>query len=172
MEYTTEQTIERLWKRIEHLEEKNKILQERLYGKYRGLTEDRVEVLRIVRYEGPRSLIEKQVQQSLHGSREGWTGAGHPDGGIVITAETIGEFPRVVQLANAQANPQQEEPQVPRLEKYEKYLNAPETPATRAARAADSLNTLLDVDLPKVGGEASEMPEVLEQPDAADTKEG
>ena len=53
--------------------------------------EDTVRVLRIIDYVGPRSLIEKQIKNSLHGERNGVNKS------VTIRATTLGEFPEIMQ---------------------------------------------------------------------------
>jgi hypothetical protein len=67
--------------------------------------EDIVRVLRIVQYEGPRSLVEKQIENSIHGMRYGLRQLGNyePENRVQITAVTLGEFPQV--LTEAQRTP-------------------------------------------------------------------
>ncbi|API60581.1 hypothetical protein BSL82_15860 [Tardibacter chloracetimidivorans] len=54
---------------------------------------DIVRVLRVVEYVGPRDLIEKQIANSLHGSKT----FGHL-GEVRISAVTIGEFPEILKV--------------------------------------------------------------------------
>lgn len=53
------------------------------------MTEDIVRVLRIIEYTGPRSLVEKQISNSIHGTR-------CPGNGVIIRAATIGEYPEIM----------------------------------------------------------------------------
>ena len=57
--------------------------------------EDRVRVLRIIEYEGPRSWVELTVSMAIHGRRQ-LTERG---GGGTITAVTIDAFPRILEEA-------------------------------------------------------------------------
>ena len=68
--------------------------------------EDRVRVLRVVEYAGPRSLVEEQIKLSVHGTRQGIGTVRdaimhpkHPDGPVLITAVTLDEFPEVLERA-------------------------------------------------------------------------
>lgn len=54
--------------------------------------EDIIRVLRIVEYIGPRSKIEQQVLNSIHGERSFGNYAG-----ITIRAATLGEFPEIME---------------------------------------------------------------------------
>lgn len=56
---------------------------------------DIVRVLRIVEYVGPREAIEKQVANSIHGSRTYPTRFGE----VTIRAATIGEYPEILDRA-------------------------------------------------------------------------
>jgi hypothetical protein len=56
-------------------------------------TEDRIRILRVVQYTGPRAAVEHQVKMSLHGSKYIQTT------GVTITAVTIEEFPEVLDTA-------------------------------------------------------------------------
>lgn len=56
-------------------------------------TEDRVRVLRLVEYEGPRSWVELTVARAIHG-----THVFRPDGGRV-TGVTLDVFPEVLERA-------------------------------------------------------------------------
>lgn len=56
---------------------------------------DRIRVLRIIEYVGPRDAVEEQIKRSLHGTRAGGrslSGFGHCD----ITAMTLGLVPEVL----------------------------------------------------------------------------
>lgn len=65
--------------------------------------EEIVQVLRVVLYEGPRSLVEKQIAQSLHGTRLGMTGVSKT--GVKITAVSLNEFPQVLEKARGEVKP-------------------------------------------------------------------
>lgn len=54
---------------------------------------DIIRVLRVVEICGPRDLVEKQVNNSLHGQREGAYSA---HGMVVIRAATIGNYPEIL----------------------------------------------------------------------------
>lgn len=54
---------------------------------------DRVRVLRLVQYEGPRDAIEKQIANSLHGS-----GKFGPNQSITITTFDLDMFPKVIDV--------------------------------------------------------------------------
>jgi hypothetical protein len=55
--------------------------------------EDRVRVLRLVEYEGPRNLVEAQILNSIHGTRMTCQGR------VRITAVTLDQFPEVLEKA-------------------------------------------------------------------------
>ena len=57
---------------------------------------DTVRVLRLIEYEGPRDLMEKQLAKSLHGTRIGMCSKEYPDG-IRITAVTLDQFPQILE---------------------------------------------------------------------------
>jgi hypothetical protein len=57
---------------------------------------DIVRVLRIVEIVGPRDLVERQVNGSLHGQR---LGAKSADGQVVIRAATIGTYPEILAIS-------------------------------------------------------------------------
>lgn len=59
------------------------------------MTEDIVRVLRIIEIVGPRSLVEKQVANSIHGTKT-WND-------IRISAATIGEFPEILERVNTES---------------------------------------------------------------------
>lgn len=52
--------------------------------------EDTIRILRIVEYTGPRSAIEEQVRNSIHGERKVVHGT------VTIRAATVGEFPEIL----------------------------------------------------------------------------
>lgn len=58
---------------------------------------DIVRILRIVEYIGPREAIEKQIENSIHGTRR----FDHRLGPVTINAVTIGEFPEILERASA-----------------------------------------------------------------------
>lgn len=71
--------------------------------------EDYVRILRLYSFEGPRSLVEKQVQNSLpNGSTRkgvmfGSTKADSEKGDIIFTVATLGDFPEI--MSRAQTTP-------------------------------------------------------------------
>lgn len=75
--------------------------------------EDRVRVLRLVEYEGPRAAVERQVENSIHGTRwfhRSWgkhTQVDEPLPGMRITAVTLGVYPEVVEAGREVADPRQ-----------------------------------------------------------------
>src|SRR6266852_4890752 len=56
------------------------------------MAEDIVRVLRIIRYTGPRSKVEKQIERSMHGTRD----CGN---GVLISAATLGTYPDILEKA-------------------------------------------------------------------------
>lgn len=54
-------------------------------------SEDRVRVLRLIEYIGPRSLVEKAVERSMHGTKI--------FGELQINVATIGTFPEILDTA-------------------------------------------------------------------------
>lgn len=52
-------------------------------------SQDLVRVLRIIEYTGPRKRVERQIQESLHGTKN----CGF---GLVIRAATIGTYPEIL----------------------------------------------------------------------------
>ena len=59
-------------------------------------SEDKVRVVRIVQYEGPRSNVERVVAQSIHGT--------HTFGqDVYISAATLGTYPEILEKALAEA---------------------------------------------------------------------
>jgi hypothetical protein len=72
---------------------------------------DIVRVLRLVEYEGPRDLVEKQIENSIHGTRYGIVGrglgGGWPRPAVRITAVTLEEFPQVLEEARRVACPKE-----------------------------------------------------------------
>ena len=75
------------------------------------VTEDRVRVLRLIEYEGPRAAVERQVENSIHGTRTFHTSWGkrtpvdQPLGAIRITAVTLGQYPEVIEQAREIIDP-------------------------------------------------------------------
>jgi hypothetical protein len=61
---------------------------------------DIIRVLRLIEYEGPRDLVEKQLKMSLHGTRNGIQ---DKESSVRITAVTLDQFPQV--LSEAQQIP-------------------------------------------------------------------
>lgn len=58
--------------------------------------EDTIRVLRIIEFSGPRSAVEKQVEQSIHGQKT----IRQPNGqDLVIRAATIGMYPEILAAA-------------------------------------------------------------------------
>ena len=53
-------------------------------------TEDRVRVLRVLEYEGPRSVIEDILKRSIHGEKI------VNGGNVFIRAATLGLFPEIL----------------------------------------------------------------------------
>jgi len=53
---------------------------------------DKIRVLRIISYEGPREVVEENISKAIHGSKE-WGLEGRR---IKITATTLGEFPEIL----------------------------------------------------------------------------
>lgn len=56
---------------------------------------DTVRVIRIIEYIGPRDKIEKQIERSVHGTKE-W------GNGVIIRAVTLGTFPEIMIADNEQ----------------------------------------------------------------------
>lgn len=61
------------------------------------IKEDIVRVLRLVEYEGPRSLVEKQIENSITGTK--WGHGNSAIGRVRITAVTLDQFPQVLEEA-------------------------------------------------------------------------
>jgi hypothetical protein len=61
------------------------------------MPQDIVRVLRLIEYEGPRDLVEKQVKDSLHGTRTGIRDK--ENNSVRITAVTLDTFPQVLEEA-------------------------------------------------------------------------
>lgn len=64
--------------------------------------EDIVRVLRVLEYSGPRSAVEKQIKNSIHGEmrytvRSGNFGEGRRIGEVIIRAATVGTFPEILE---------------------------------------------------------------------------
>ena len=64
--------------------------------------EDRVRVLRLVEYEGPRSLVEAQIKNSIHGTR---CFSPNRSDRVRITAVTLDQFPEVLEKARQTPDP-------------------------------------------------------------------
>ena len=58
------------------------------------MTQDRVRVLRVIEYIGPRDWIEKQVAASIHGTKD--LGQGR-----LINVATIGAYPEILESCKA-----------------------------------------------------------------------
>jgi hypothetical protein len=56
------------------------------------MSEDIVRVLRILEYTGPRTVVEKEVERSIHGTKE----IHQPGGLLTIRATTLGEWPEIL----------------------------------------------------------------------------
>jgi hypothetical protein len=72
--------------------------------------EDIVRVIRLIEYQGPRSKVERQVAQSIHGYRWGLKDAGtfaEPSihNAVKITAVTLGTYPDVIEPARQEYSP-------------------------------------------------------------------
>ena len=68
-------------------------------------SQDQIRVLRIVEYVGDRAWVERQVAQSLHGTREvSWK-----EGKGKITSATLHEFPEVLEKARLDVQPENKE---------------------------------------------------------------
>jgi hypothetical protein len=71
-------------------------------------TQQRIRILRLIEYEGPRDLVEEQVRCSVHGTRYGMRGK--PLGNLLtnavrITATTLGNFPEIIEAARRTPDP-------------------------------------------------------------------
>lgn len=60
------------------------------------MPEDKVRILRIVEYIGSRSVVERQIANSIHGTRKFG-----PSNEMTINVATIGEFPEILEKAGA-----------------------------------------------------------------------
>lgn len=56
------------------------------------MSEDIVRVIRIIEYFGPRDKVEKQIERSMHGSRD----CGN---GVLISVATLGLYPEILKKA-------------------------------------------------------------------------
>lgn len=63
------------------------------------MNQDIIRVLRLIEYEGPRDVVEKQLKMSLHGTREGVRINGRT---CRITAVTLDQFPKILEEARNQ----------------------------------------------------------------------
>lgn len=64
---------------------------------------DTIRVLRLIEYEGPRDLVEQQVENSIQGTRYGMVGKALTSGAwprahVRITAVTLGAYPEVIEV--------------------------------------------------------------------------
>lgn len=59
------------------------------------MASDKIRVLRIIEYTGPREAIEDQINRSIHGTRV----YNHRLGEVRITVATIGNYPEVIEAA-------------------------------------------------------------------------
>ena len=60
--------------------------------------QDRIRVLRIIEYEGPRDLVERTIKRSIHGEKIVSTRNGEEE--FIIRAASIGVFPQILRPAN------------------------------------------------------------------------
>lgn len=65
--------------------------------------EEIVRVLRLVQYEGPRAQVEKQLENSIHGTRFGY--GAKPSERVKITAVTLDQFPQVMREGTETPDP-------------------------------------------------------------------
>lgn len=71
---------------------------------------EEVRVLRLIEFVGPRALVEEQVKNSIHGSREGirrLMGADYHDvkyKPVIVTGVTLHEFPEMLNAARGQVD--------------------------------------------------------------------
>lgn len=66
------------------------------------MTTDRVRVLRLVEYEGPREWVERTVEKSIHGTKDVFNGTG-AGGPYYIRAVTLGSFPEILKAAEGKS---------------------------------------------------------------------
>jgi hypothetical protein len=59
------------------------------------MAEDIIRVIRLIQYEGPRSKVEKQVSNSMHGGPKDY------GNGVKITITTLGDWPEIIERAEA-----------------------------------------------------------------------
>jgi hypothetical protein len=97
------------------------------------VAEDIVRVLRIVEYVGPRDRIEKQIANSLHGTKT-WND-------IQISAATIGEFPEILERANTESVE----------ERAKRFAASPLGQAMKAEKAAEAYGKQSDAMLGMLG---------------------
>jgi hypothetical protein len=71
------------------------------------MPEDRVRVLRLIEYDGPRTWVEDSVTRSIHGRRQVGFGT---DGPGYITGVTITQFPEILERAREIDHVEIEEP--------------------------------------------------------------
>ena len=57
---------------------------------------DTIRILRIIEYVGPRDAVEKQIEDSIHGTRNG-TRSEATGEYCKITATTLGQFPEILE---------------------------------------------------------------------------
>lgn len=67
-------------------------------GRLRRLDSNRVRVLRLVEYTGPREAVEEQIKMAVHGTRRG-TIDRETGEHVMITAVTINEYPEKLMMA-------------------------------------------------------------------------
>jgi hypothetical protein len=66
------------------------------------MTEDRVRVLRLVEYDGPRSWVESTLAHAIHGRKLVSTLHGHRG---CITAVTLTQYPEILERARESQEP-------------------------------------------------------------------
>jgi hypothetical protein len=86
------------------------------------MDEDIVRVLRIIEYVGPRSKVEKQIGDSLHGTKD------HGNG-VRISAVTLGEYPEIMERANHETVE----------ERAKRFAASPLGQAMKAEKAAEAI---------------------------------
>jgi len=102
--------------------------------------EDVIRVVRLIEYEGPRTLVEAQVAASIQGTRYGMCGKtlgppySWPRDRVRITAVTLGAYPDVIEEARRVPVPKQMQDLLDEVERLQMRVQELHAVAQEAAR--------------------------------------
>ena len=80
------------------MEVKSFLTDRRFHSQKPDSSEDIVRVLRVIEYTGPRSSVERQISNSIHGTLS------IPVSRLFIRAATIGEYPEILEKVTSDTN--------------------------------------------------------------------